>query len=71
MQITRQTEYAVRTLLELSTLPSDQLLPTRVISERQDVPEVFLKRRYRFWPGLVWSLPSGYSGWGEAGSACS
>ncbi|MGI6488560.1 MAG: Rrf2 family transcriptional regulator [Syntrophomonadaceae bacterium] len=44
MQITRQTEYAVRTLLELSTLPSDQLLPTRVISERQDVPEVFLKK---------------------------
>jgi Rrf2 family protein len=44
MQITRQTEYAIRTLMELSRIPFGQLLPTRVISERQGIPEVFLTK---------------------------
>lgn len=44
MQITRQTEYAVRTLLELARGPQGQLLPAKVISQRQDIPEVFLKK---------------------------
>jgi Rrf2 family protein len=44
MQITRQTEYALRTLMELCRVPSGQLLPTRVISERQEIPEVFLTK---------------------------
>ncbi|RJR20823.1 MAG: Rrf2 family transcriptional regulator [Desulfobacteraceae bacterium] len=44
MQITRQTEYAIRTLLELSRVPFGKLLQTRVISERQGIPEVFLTK---------------------------
>ncbi|MGE5372520.1 MAG: RrF2 family transcriptional regulator [Solirubrobacterales bacterium] len=43
MQITRQTEYAIRTMLELAASPG-QILSTKVISERQDVPELFLKK---------------------------
>ena len=44
MQITRQTEYAVRTLLELASIPYGQLLSTRIISEHQNIPQVFLKK---------------------------
>ncbi|UNC92860.1 RrF2 family transcriptional regulator [Candidatus Contubernalis alkaliaceticus] len=44
MQITRQTEYAVRTLLELASVPYGQLLSTHIISEHQNIPEVFLKK---------------------------
>ncbi|NLY38244.1 MAG: Rrf2 family transcriptional regulator [Firmicutes bacterium] len=44
MQITRQTEYAIRTLVELATVPFGQLVSTRAISERQDIPAVFLKK---------------------------
>ncbi len=44
MQITRQTEYAIRTLLELAKAPFGQIMQNRTISERQDVPEVFLKK---------------------------
>lgn len=44
MQITRQTEYAVRVMLELSRLPKGEMLSARDISERQQVPEVFLKK---------------------------
>ncbi len=44
MQITRQTEYAVRTLLELTGIPYGQLLSTHIISEHQNIPEVFLKK---------------------------
>jgi len=44
VQITRQTEYAVRVMLELSRLPKGEMLSARDISERQQVPEVFLKK---------------------------
>lgn len=44
MKITRQTEYAIRTLLELSRIPFGELLQTRVIAEKQGIPEVFLKK---------------------------
>lgn len=44
MQITRQTEYAVRTVMELAKLEKDKLLSTKIISQRQDIPEVFLKK---------------------------
>lgn len=44
MQINRQTEYAVRTIIELAKLPSGEQLSTRIISERQNIPEVFLKK---------------------------
>ncbi len=41
MQITRQSEYAIRTMLELARAPEGELLSTRFISEQQDVPEDF------------------------------
>lgn len=44
MQITRQTEYAIHTLLELARMPFGEVLPTRAISERQGIPEDFLKK---------------------------
>ncbi|MDQ7790997.1 MAG: Rrf2 family transcriptional regulator [Desulforudis sp.] len=44
MQITRQTEYAIHTLLELSRVPFGELLQTKAISERQGIPEDFLKK---------------------------
>ena len=44
MQITRQTEYAIRTLIELSGVPPGTMLHTRDISERQEIPEVFLTK---------------------------
>lgn len=44
MQITRQTEYAIRTLLELAKAQPDDFLSTRFISEQQDIPEDFLKK---------------------------
>lgn len=44
LQITRQTEYAIRTLLELANVPFGQMLQARTISERQEIPEVFLKK---------------------------
>ncbi len=44
MQITRQTEYAIHTLLELSRVPFGELIQTRTIAERQDIPEDFLKK---------------------------
>ena len=53
MKITRQTEYAIRTLLELSRIPFGELLQTRVIAEKQGIPEVFLKDRPAPGPGRI------------------
>ncbi|MEQ8173985.1 MAG: Rrf2 family transcriptional regulator [Syntrophomonadaceae bacterium] len=44
MQITRQSEYAIRTMLELAKAPAGELLSTRYVSEQQDIPEDFLKK---------------------------
>jgi len=44
MQITRQSEYAIRTMLELAQAPAGDLLSTKYISEQQDIPEDFLKK---------------------------
>lgn len=44
MQITRQTEYAIRTMLELARSPRGEFVSTRYISEQQDIPEDFLKK---------------------------
>lgn len=44
MQITRQSEYAIRTMLELAREPQGEYVSTRVISEKQDIPEDFLKK---------------------------
>ena len=44
MQITRQTEYAIRTLLELSRLPQGEFVQSRTVSKRQALPEHFLNK---------------------------
>jgi len=44
MQFTRQTEYAIRILLELAALEYGEVLSSKIISERQDIPEDFLKK---------------------------
>lgn len=44
MKITRQTEYAIKTLLELARLPLGEVLQTRIISKNQEIPELFLKK---------------------------
>ena len=44
MQLTRQCEYALRTMLELASHPYGEIISSKVISERQDIPEDFLKK---------------------------
>jgi Rrf2 family protein len=44
MQLTRQTEYALRTMLELASYPYGEIISSKIISERQDIPEGFLKK---------------------------
>lgn len=44
MQITRQTEYAIKTLLELAALPYGEYLSSKLISEHQEIPGDFLKK---------------------------
>ncbi len=44
MQITRQTEYAIRTMLELASRPRGEVLQVKIISERQGIPVEFLKK---------------------------
>jgi Rrf2 family protein len=44
MQITRQTEYAIKTLIELGMVPYGQLVSSKVISQRHDIPEEFLHK---------------------------
>ena len=44
MQLTRQCEYAIRTMLELASHPYGEIISSKIISERQDIPEGFLKK---------------------------
>ena len=44
MQITRQTEYAVRTVLELSRLACGELIQIKDVAEKHKIPEMFLKK---------------------------
>ena len=44
MQLTRQSEYALKILLELAGYPYGEVLSSKIISERQDIPEDFLKK---------------------------
>lgn len=44
MQLTRQSEYAIRIMLELASRPPGEVVSSRTISERQEVPEDFLKK---------------------------
>lgn len=44
MQLTRQSEYALKIILELAVHPYGEVLSSKIISERQDIPEDFLKK---------------------------
>lgn len=44
MQITRQSEYAVKTILELAQAPFGELVPSKTISEHQEIPGMFLQK---------------------------
>ena len=44
MQITRQTEYGIRTMIELAKSPEGKLVSSKTISERQEIPETFLHK---------------------------
>jgi Rrf2 family protein len=44
MQITRQTEYAIRTLIELAGLPEHEIVQSRTIAQKNDLPEKFLNK---------------------------
>ncbi len=44
MQITRQTEYAIRTLIELVNAPPGTMMNSKTIAENQNLPEKFLNK---------------------------
>ncbi|NPV89411.1 MAG: Rrf2 family transcriptional regulator [Firmicutes bacterium] len=44
MQITRQTEYAVKILMELASHPFGQMVSSRSIAENKQIPEHFLQK---------------------------
>ncbi len=44
MQLTRQTEYAIRTLIELVNAPPGTMINSRTIAEKQNLPEKFLNK---------------------------
>lgn len=44
MQITRQSEYAIRALMELASAPEGAILQSRVVAKKHDLPEKFLNK---------------------------
>ena len=44
MQLTRQAEYAIRAILELSILPEGEFIQSRTIADRQELPAHFLNK---------------------------
>ncbi|MGM0652250.1 MAG: RrF2 family transcriptional regulator [Bacillota bacterium] len=44
MQLTRQTEYAIRTLIELVNAPPGTMMNSKAIAEKQNLPEKFLTK---------------------------
>jgi len=44
MQITRQADYALRTIIYLSRLEPDDKAPTSLIAEKQQIPSSFLAK---------------------------
>ncbi len=44
MQITRQTEYAIKTMLELARKRDGKYLSSKFIAQQQEIPEDFLKK---------------------------
>ena len=64
MRLTRQAEYAMRTLLELARAPAGEVVETAVIARRQAIPAVFLKKTVRPRPGPAWWKRGGGAGGG-------
>lgn len=44
MQITRQSEYAIRAVMELASVPPGTVIHSRAIAEKQGLPEKFLHK---------------------------
>ncbi|WP_066639006.1 RrF2 family transcriptional regulator [Desulfolucanica intricata] len=44
MQITRQTEYAIHTVIELSKIPFGDVVQIKEIAGKHNIPETFLKK---------------------------
>jgi Rrf2 family protein len=44
MQITRQTEYAIRTVIELCNHKFGEFVQTRAIADKKEIPELFLAK---------------------------
>lgn len=44
MQLTRQSEYAIKIMIELAKHPWGEMVPGRIISENQDIPTMFLQK---------------------------
>lgn len=44
MQLTRKTEYAVRTLIELAARPEGEFVPTEEIARAKNIPEMYLSK---------------------------
>ena len=44
MELTRQSEYAIRTLIELAGAPEGVFIQSRVIAEKHSLPEKFLHK---------------------------
>ena len=44
MQFTRQTEYAIRILMALGEVKKGEVIQSRVIAEKQEIPEKFLSK---------------------------
>ena len=44
MQITRQDEYAIRTVFELAKLEKGEFIDSKTVARRQDLPEKFLNK---------------------------
>jgi Rrf2 family protein len=44
MEISRRTDYGVRVILDLASLPHNQRAPTQEIAQRQNIPSPFLAK---------------------------
>ena len=44
MQITRQSEYAIRAMIELASVPQGSVIQSRAIAEKHELPEKFLNK---------------------------
>lgn len=44
MEISRRTDYGVRVILDLASLPDNQRAPTQEIARRQNIPSPFLAK---------------------------